>query len=120
MSISKKVAFYTLGCKVNQYETEIIRKDFLENGFSEVEFDEKADVYAIDETFDTIDQMFESKIAKEMFEMYTNEIANKKREPSLGLARKLVEFSKRKVRYEDLLSGDGQEQGQLEKNETGK
>ena len=47
MSISKKVAFYTLGCKVNQYETEIIRKDFLENGFSEVEFDEKADVYVI-------------------------------------------------------------------------
>lgn len=40
---------------------------------------EKADVYAIDETFDTIDQMFESKIAKEMFEMYTHEIANKKR-----------------------------------------
>ena len=38
-----------------------------------------------------------------------SQIANKKREPSLGLARKLVEFSKRKVRYEDLLSGDGQE-----------
>ena len=49
-----------------------------------------------------------------------SQIANKKRDPSLGLARKLVEFSKRKVRYEDLLSGDGQEQGQLEKNETGK
>lgn len=37
-----------------------------------------------------------------------SQIANKKREPSLGLARKLVDFSKRKVRYEDLLSGDGQ------------
>jgi len=25
----KTVAFYTLGCKVNQYETEVIKKDFL-------------------------------------------------------------------------------------------
>ena len=44
MSISKKVAFYTLGCKVNQYETEIIKKDFLENGYNEVEFEDRADV----------------------------------------------------------------------------
>lgn len=47
MSISKKVAFYTLGCKVNQYETEIIKKDFLENGYNEVEFEDRADVYVI-------------------------------------------------------------------------
>lgn len=47
MSINKKVAFYTLGCKVNQYETEIIRKDFIENGYEEVKFEEKADVYVI-------------------------------------------------------------------------
>ena len=47
MSISKKVAFYTLGCKVNQYETEIIKKDFLENGYKEVEFEDSADVYVI-------------------------------------------------------------------------
>ena len=49
-----------------------------------------------------------------------SKIANKKREPSLGLARKLVEFSKRKVRYEDLLSGNGLEQKQTEKDEIGK
>lgn len=47
MSINKKVAFYTLGCKVNQYETEIIRKDFIENGYEEVKFEDKADVYVI-------------------------------------------------------------------------
>ena len=30
-SKKKTAAFYTLGCKVNQYETEIIKKDFLDN-----------------------------------------------------------------------------------------
>ena len=34
----KTVAFYTLGCKVNQYETEIINKDFLDNDYREVDF----------------------------------------------------------------------------------
>lgn len=44
---SKTAAFYTLGCKVNQYETEIIKKDFLDNGYTEVDFAEKADVYIV-------------------------------------------------------------------------
>jgi len=43
----KTVAFYTLGCKVNQYETEIIKKDFLDNNYKEVNFEEKADVYVV-------------------------------------------------------------------------
>lgn len=43
----KKAAFYTLGCKVNQYETEIIKKDFTDNGYVEVDFDEMADVYVV-------------------------------------------------------------------------
>lgn len=43
----KTVAFYTLGCKVNQYETEVIRKDFLDNNYKEVEFDQKADIYIV-------------------------------------------------------------------------
>ena len=29
-----KVAFYTLGCKVNQYETDIMMKDFQEKGYN--------------------------------------------------------------------------------------
>lgn len=44
---NKKAAFYTLGCKVNQYETEIIKKDFIDNGYVEVEFDDKADIYVV-------------------------------------------------------------------------
>ncbi len=42
-----KVAFHTLGCKVNQYETQAIREAFLQDGFSEVADAEYADVYVI-------------------------------------------------------------------------
>lgn len=47
MKFGKKVAFYTLGCKVNQYETESIKKQFLEEGYEEVSFQEKADYYIV-------------------------------------------------------------------------
>lgn len=41
------VAFHTLGCKVNHYETEGIWRMFLENGYERVDFDHDADVYVI-------------------------------------------------------------------------
>lgn len=41
------VAFHTLGCKVNQYETEAIWNLFKSNGYDRVDFDQKADVYVI-------------------------------------------------------------------------
>ncbi|MEZ0536123.1 tRNA (N(6)-L-threonylcarbamoyladenosine(37)-C(2))-methylthiotransferase MtaB [Caldicellulosiruptoraceae bacterium PP1] len=41
------IAFYTLGCKVNQYETEAISELFENNGFRVVDFEEAADVYVI-------------------------------------------------------------------------
>jgi len=43
----KKVAFQTLGCKLNFSESSTIARDFTENGFSRVKFNEKADVYVI-------------------------------------------------------------------------
>jgi threonylcarbamoyladenosine tRNA methylthiotransferase MtaB len=42
-----KVAFHTLGCKVNHYETEGIWNMFKDNGFERVDFDKNADVYVI-------------------------------------------------------------------------
>ncbi|TDT69768.1 threonylcarbamoyladenosine tRNA methylthiotransferase MtaB [Hypnocyclicus thermotrophus] len=47
MSLNKKVAFYTLGCKVNQYETESIKKQFVDNGYNVVDFDDYADIYVV-------------------------------------------------------------------------
>jgi threonylcarbamoyladenosine tRNA methylthiotransferase MtaB len=41
------VAFYTLGCKVNQYETEAMRELFEKCEYTVVETEEKADVYVI-------------------------------------------------------------------------
>ncbi len=42
-----KVAFYTLGCKVNQYETNVIEAMFKNDGFEVVDFTEFADVYIV-------------------------------------------------------------------------
>ncbi|MBE9468094.1 MAG: tRNA (N(6)-L-threonylcarbamoyladenosine(37)-C(2))-methylthiotransferase MtaB [Bacteroidetes bacterium] len=43
----KKVAFFTLGCKLNFAETSTIANSFIENGFKKVNFNEEADVYVI-------------------------------------------------------------------------
>ena len=42
-----KVAFCTLGCKVNQYETNGMMQKFMDKGYEIVDFDEKADIYII-------------------------------------------------------------------------
>lgn len=43
----KKLALYTLGCRVNQYETEAIAEAFIKLGYALVDFDQFADVYVI-------------------------------------------------------------------------
>ena len=47
MHSPKKVAFYTLGCKLNFSETSTIARSFENEGFVRVEFDEAADIYVI-------------------------------------------------------------------------
>lgn len=42
-----KVAFYTLGCKVNAYETEVAINLFKEKGYEIVPFDTLADIYIV-------------------------------------------------------------------------
>ncbi len=43
----KSVAFLTLGCKVNQYETEAMMELFESRGYEVVEAHKRADVYVI-------------------------------------------------------------------------
>lgn len=43
----KSVAFCTLGCKVNQYETDAMEELFQKNGYEIKDFHEEADVYVI-------------------------------------------------------------------------
>ena len=47
MNGRKKVAFYTLGCKLNFSETSTIARSFNNEGFDRVDFTEKADIYVI-------------------------------------------------------------------------
>ena len=58
----KKVAFYTLGCKLNFSETSTIARSFKEEGFEKVEFSEKADIYVINtcSVTDNADKRFKS------------------------------------------------------------
>lgn len=42
-----KAAFYTLGCKVNQYDTQMMSEKFLSAGHTVVGFDDDADIYII-------------------------------------------------------------------------
>ncbi|MDD6704395.1 MAG: tRNA (N(6)-L-threonylcarbamoyladenosine(37)-C(2))-methylthiotransferase MtaB, partial [Clostridiaceae bacterium] len=42
-----KIAFYTLGCKVNQYESQAMSEKMAANGFEVVAPDENADIYVI-------------------------------------------------------------------------
>ena len=47
MNTNKKVAFYTLGCKLNFSETSTIARNFSNEGFNRVDFSEQADIYVI-------------------------------------------------------------------------
>ena len=43
----KTVAFITLGCKVNQYETNAMTQEFIEKGYKVVDHTKKADIYIV-------------------------------------------------------------------------
>ena len=62
MNANKKVAFYTLGCKLNFSETSTIARNFVNEGFDRVEFEEKADIYVINtcSVTDNADKRFKS------------------------------------------------------------
>ena len=47
MTSVKKVAFHTLGCKLNFTESSTIARSFKENGYELTDFSNKADIYVI-------------------------------------------------------------------------
>ena len=57
--MEKTVAFYTLGCKVNQYETNAMEQQFIKNGYEIVDNTKKADIYVINTC--TVTNMAERK-----------------------------------------------------------
>lgn len=64
----KKVAFYTLGCKLNFSETSTIARHFQDEGFDRVDFEEVADIYVINtcSVTDNADKQFKQVVRKAM------------------------------------------------------
>lgn len=64
MEPQKKVAFYTLGCKLNFSETSTIARRFQVEGFTRVDFSEKADIYVINtcSVTDNADKSFKTVV----------------------------------------------------------
>ncbi len=68
MKNRKKVAFYTLGCKLNFSETSTIARNFQDEGFDRVDFEEVADMYVINtcSVTENADKQFKQVVRKAM------------------------------------------------------
>jgi threonylcarbamoyladenosine tRNA methylthiotransferase MtaB len=68
MENKKKVAFYTLGCKLNFSETSTIARNFQNEGFDRVDFEEIADIYVINtcSVTENADKQFKQIVKKAM------------------------------------------------------
>ncbi|WP_461533627.1 tRNA (N(6)-L-threonylcarbamoyladenosine(37)-C(2))-methylthiotransferase MtaB [Sinomicrobium sp.] len=66
MEQRKKVAFYTLGCKLNFSETSTIARNFQNRGFDRVDFEDEADIYVINtcSVTDNADRQFKQVVRK--------------------------------------------------------
>ena len=64
--MTKKVAFYTLGCKLNFAETATIARSFENEGYDKVDFEEVADIYVINtcSVTDNADKQFKQIVRK--------------------------------------------------------
>ena len=64
--IKPRIAFHTLGCKLNFSETATISRDFDENRFERVNFDVPAEVYVINtcSVTENADKRFKGLVAK--------------------------------------------------------
>jgi threonylcarbamoyladenosine tRNA methylthiotransferase MtaB len=68
MENKKKVAYYTLGCKLNFSETSTIARNFQDEGFERVDFEEVADMYVINtcSVTENADKQFKQMVKKAM------------------------------------------------------
>ncbi len=68
MENKKKVAFYTLGCKLNFSETSTIARNFKDEGFERVDFEDVADMYVINtcSVTENADKQFKQIVRKAM------------------------------------------------------
>ena len=97
MDNNKTVAFYTLGCKVNQYETNGMIEQFIQKGYNKVDFNSRADVYVINTC--TVTSMSDKKSRQVIRK------TKKLNEEAIVVATRLLYRSIKRGRREDFRSG---------------
>ena len=104
MNNIKKVAFCSLGCKVNQYETNAMAQKFIENGYKVVEFDEFADVYIVNTC--TVTNVADRK-SRQMLRR-AKEINNKSILVACGCYAQVANEELKKIEEIDLIIGNNE------------
>ena len=104
MNNIKKVAFCSLGCKVNQYETNAMAQKFIENGYKVVEFDEFADVYIVNTC--TVTNVADRK-SRQMLRR-AKEINNKSILVACGCYAQVAKEELKKIEEIDLIIGNNE------------
>lgn len=100
----KKVAFCSLGCKVNQYETNAMAQKFIKNGYEVVEFDEFADVYIVNTC--TVTNVADRK-SRQMLRR-AKEINNKSILVACGCYAQVAKEELKKIEEIDLIIGNNE------------
>ncbi len=81
---SPRVAFQTLGCKLNQYETDSVAADFTDAGYTVVPFEEEADVYVLNTC--TVTNRADRKSRKLLYRTLRTSGANTTEGPAVSAA----------------------------------
>ena len=100
----KKVAFITLGCKVNQYETNAMIQKFIEKGYEIVEHHQKADIYVINTC--TVTNMSDRK-SRQMLRR-VKELNNKAIVVACGCYAQVAKTELEKIEEIDLILGNNE------------
>ena len=100
----KKIAFCTLGCKVNQYETNAVMQKFVNSGYEIVGFHEFADVYIINTC--TVTNMADKK-SRQMLRR-VKEINNNAVVVAVGCYVQVAEEDLEKIDEIDLILGNNE------------
>lgn len=87
---NKTVAFCTLGCKVNQYETNAMMQEFIKHGYIIKEFEEESDIYVVNTC--TVTNMADKK-SRQML----RKVKETNKEAILVAARLLCTSSKTRI-----------------------
>ncbi|MFC0877371.1 tRNA (N(6)-L-threonylcarbamoyladenosine(37)-C(2))-methylthiotransferase MtaB [Saccharicrinis sp. FJH2] len=95
--MQKKVAFKTLGCRLNQYETEALATSFNEKGYEVVDFNHAADAYVINTC--TVTGQSDQKSG-----YYINRAGKRNNKPVLVVTGCMVNNHEERLKERDVIS----------------